>query len=218
MKFVKNPGPGWNFQPLTNVWDPDFIEGGFDVPELEATAATPFIVASDRFFEKQIGKCRGIGFVNEVGKGRVILLASLDSPGAFGVRKLYSFLMAKAMEAVGTSVWPKVECADTVRWSVYPDGTVYLLNTEAHLAQKAVVEAAPDAPQVAVDLLPGEVKAISASSFIRNGIWRCSIGFHLFWRTISVLSVCCVPTRSCWRSARFWRLSFPGTCCRSCGT
>ena len=167
MKFVKNPGPGWNFQPLTNVWDPDFIEGGFDVPELEATAATPFIVASDRFFEKQIGKCRGIGFVNEVGKGRVILLASLDSPGAFGVRKLYSFLMAKAMEAVGTSVWPKVECADTVRWSVYPDGTVYLLNTEAHLAQKAVVEAAPDAPQVAVDLLPGEVKAVSSTSPIR---------------------------------------------------
>ena len=42
MKFVKNPGPNWNFQPLTNVWDPDFIEGGFDVPLLEATAAKPF--------------------------------------------------------------------------------------------------------------------------------------------------------------------------------
>ena len=101
MKFVKNPGPHWNFQPLTNVWDPDFIEGGFDVPELETTTAKPFVVASDNFIEKKIADCKGIGFVNEIGKGRVVFLASLDSPGAFGVRKLYSFLMAKAMEAVG---------------------------------------------------------------------------------------------------------------------
>ena len=109
MKFVKNPGPHWNFQPLTNVWDPDFIEGGFDVPELETTTAKPFVVASDNFVEKKIADCRGVGFVNEIGKGRVVFLASLDSPGAFGVRKLYFFLLAKAMEAVGADTWPKVE-------------------------------------------------------------------------------------------------------------
>ena len=163
MKFVKNPGPGWNFQPLTDMWDPDFIEGGFDVPDLEVSTATPFAVASERFHEKRIAECKGIAFVNEIGKGRVIFLASLDSPGAFGVRRLYSFLLAKAMEAVGKCVWPKVECTDTVRWSAYPDGTVYLLNTEAHLAQKAVVEAAAGAPRVTVDLLPGEVKAINGA-------------------------------------------------------
>ena len=160
MKFMKNPGPGWNFQPLTNVWDPDFIEGGFDIPVLEATTATPFIVASDRFHEKKIGECKGIGFVNEIGKGRVIFLASLDSPGAFGVRKLYAYLMAKAMEAVGTAVWPKVECADTVRWSVYPDGTIYLLNTEAHLAQEAIVERAAGKPRETVRLAPGAVATL----------------------------------------------------------
>ena len=163
MKFMKNPGSGWRFQPLTDTWDPDFIEGGFDIPELETTTATPFIVASDRFHEKKIAECKGIGFVNEIGKGRVIFLASLDSPGAFGVRKLYSYLMAKAMEAMGTDMWPKVECSDTVRWSVYPDGTIYLLNTEAHLEQKASVGVAAGRPFVTVTLAPGEVRSLSAA-------------------------------------------------------
>jgi len=160
MKFVKNPGPGWNFQPLTEWWDPDFIEGGFDVPGIEASAAVPFAVASDNFHEKKLAECKGLAYVNEIGKGRVIFLASLDSPGAFGVRKLYSFLMAKAMEAVGTDVWPKVECSDTVRWSVYPDGTVYLLNTEKNLQQQAIVELSKDAAPLTVTLPPGEIKTI----------------------------------------------------------
>ena len=160
MKFVKNPGPGWKFQPLTNMWDPDFIEGGFDVPPIEVTSAEAFIVASDSFVEKDLSRCRGIGFVNKIGKGRVILLASLDSPGAFGVRKLYSFLMAKAMEAVGSDVWPKVECSDTVRWSVFPDGTVYLLNTEANLPQAAIVKRTGNSPGEVVHLGPGELKSL----------------------------------------------------------
>jgi hypothetical protein len=160
-KFVMNPGPGWNFQPFTDMWDPDFIEGGFDVPQLEATTAKPFAVASDRFHEKNMAACKGVMFVNEIGKGRVIFLASIDSPGAFGVRKLYAFLMAKAMEAIGKEVWPKVECSDTVRWSVYPDGTIYLLNTEMHLVQEAVVQRAAGAPRVTLKLKPGEVAEVS---------------------------------------------------------
>ena len=161
MKFVKNPGPGWNFQPLTNMWDPDFIEGGFDVPTLTATTAKPFAVASDRFVEKNMAACKGVLFVNEIGKGRVIFLASLDSPGAFGVRKLYAFLMAKAMEAIGKEVWPKVECSDTVRWNVYPDDTIYLLNTEMHLVQEAIVQRAAGAPRVTLKLNPGEIAEVS---------------------------------------------------------
>ena len=160
-KFVMNPGPGWNFQPFTDMWDPDFIEGGFDVPQLEATTAKPFAVASDRFHEKKMADCKGVLFVNEIGRGRVIFLASLDSPGAFGVRKFYSFLMAKAMEAIGSTVWPKVECSDSVRWSVYPDGTIYLLNTELHLVQEAIVQRAAGAPRATLKLTPGEVAEVA---------------------------------------------------------
>ena len=113
--------------------------------------------------KKKLAECKGIGFVNEIGKGRVVFLASVDSPGAFGVRKLYSYLMAKAMEAVGAGVWPKVECSDTVRWSVYPDGTVYLLNTEAHLEQKAMVQTDSAAARKTVVLPPGKPVRLTAA-------------------------------------------------------
>ena len=59
------------------------------------------------------------------------------------VARLYAYLLDKAMEAV--DVWPKVECSDRVRYAVYPDRTLYLLNTEANLRQEAVVRRAPDA-------------------------------------------------------------------------
>ena len=160
VKFVGNPAPDWSFQPLNGVCDPGFTDGGFDVPPLEIAGAEPFVIASERFLDKDVAKCKGLVFTNVVGKGRVIFVASLDSPGAPGVRRLYFFLLAKAMEAVGRNVWPKVECADTVRWSVYPDGTIYLLNTEPHLAQTAVVERTKGAELVTLRLAPGEIKSI----------------------------------------------------------
>ena len=68
---------------------------------------------------------------------------------------------SKAMEAIGKEVWPKVECSDTVRWNVYPDGTIYLLNTEMHLVQEAIVQRAAGAPRVTLKLKPGEVAEVS---------------------------------------------------------
>ena len=99
-------------------------------------------------------------YSNRVGKGKVIFLASLDSPGKQGVRKLYSFLLAKAMEAEGQNIWPKVECTDSVRWSTYADGTVYLLNTEDHLPQEAIVTLGEGRTPQTVRLAPGELKEI----------------------------------------------------------
>ena len=160
MKFVRNPAPGWKFQPLTNMWDPDFIEGGFDIPDLKATTAVPFAVSSTSFHEKNMPALTPVLYSNRVGKGKVIFLSSLDSPGKQGVRKLYSFLLAKAMEAEGQNIWPKVECTDSVRWSTYADGTVYLLNTEDHLAQEAVVTLAEGRTPQTVRLAPGELKEV----------------------------------------------------------
>ncbi len=162
LKFTKNPGPDWRLQPLTNQWDPAFTDGGFDVPELEMTTARPFAVASDRFWEKNMASCRSVLYVNEIGKGRVVFVPSLDSPGAAGVRRLYAFLLAKAVEAVGRGVWPKVECSDTVRWSVYPDGTLYLLNTEANVAQEVIVQRTATAPRETVHLAFGELKTLGS--------------------------------------------------------
>jgi len=160
VKFLRNPGSEWKFQPLTGICDPEFIDGGFEAASVERTGAETVAVDSERFVEEDIAKCRGVLFVNKVGKGRVLLLASLDPPGASGVARLYSFLLAKAMEAVGSAVWPKVECSDAVRWSVYPDGTIYLLNTEANLAQEVILERSKGAKRMTLRLEPGEMISV----------------------------------------------------------
>ena len=158
-KFTQNPAPGWKLQPFTDAWDPDFFDGGFDVPALEAAGAEPFAVASDRFLEENFPKAqRPVMFTHRLGRGRTIFVASLDSPGAPGMRNLFAFLLSKALEA--SDVWPKLECADTVRWAVYPDGTVYALNTEAHLAQEAILRRTAEAAPVRFTLKPGELRRI----------------------------------------------------------
>ena len=172
IKFVRNPAEGWNFQPLTEFWDPDFTDGGFEMPDLEATTAVPFAVSSTQFVEKDLSALKPVLYVNRVGCGKVIFLSSVDSPGAPGVRRLYSFLLEKAMEAEGRDLWPKVECADTVRWSVYGDGTVYLLNTESHLAQEAVVKRRAYCPSEKVRLAPGEFRILDESKYPKTDLRR----------------------------------------------
>ena len=85
----------------------------------------------------------------------MIFLAAIDPPGADGVKRLYAYMLDKAMEAI--DVWPKVECSDRVRYAVYPDGTVYLLNTEANLRQEAIVRSSVDAEPMRVLLNPCEL-------------------------------------------------------------
>lgn len=160
IKFAGNPCKGWNFQPHDGICDPAFIDGGFEALGVETTTATPVAYASDRFVESPAKDSRYVIFANKIGSGNVIFLASTDSPGAQGVRRLYSFLMSKGVEAVAECVWPKVECSDAVRWNVYPDGTVYLLNTEVNLPQEAIVEFAQGAPRTVVRVEPGEIKTL----------------------------------------------------------
>ena len=160
VKFIANPSTEWSLHPLNGLCDPGFTDGGFEVPPTKMSGATPIAVASDGFADLPSDAAKSVLFANRVGNGLVVFLSSLDSPGAPGVRRLYSLLLAKAVEAVGRKVWPKVECSDTVRWSVYQDGTVYLLNTEPHLAQEAIVERAEGSARVKVSLAPGEIKAL----------------------------------------------------------
>ena len=160
VKFAGNPCKGWNLQPHDGICDPAFIDGGFEALQFEVTTASPVGYASDRFVERPSKDSRYFLFANRVGAGTVILLASLDSPGSSGVRRLYSFLLSKGVEAAAECTWPKVECSDAVRWNVYPDGTVYLLNTEVNISQEAVVQFAEGALRRTVMMAPGEIKTL----------------------------------------------------------
>lgn len=158
IKFCANPAPGWRFDPLTAKWDPQYSDGGFDVAALDREGASPFAVASDRFADNSLEELPPVAFYRKLGKGVAILLASIDPPAARGVRRLYSRIIDQALTA--TDVWPKVECSDRVRYSVYPDGTIYILNTEANLRSEAVVRRSKDAAPERILLAPGELKRL----------------------------------------------------------
>ena len=146
----------WRFDPLTPAWDPLYPDGGFDVPEIECAGAKPFAVASDRFADRSLDGLPPVAFYHRVGKGVTVLLASIDPPAASGVRRLYSRILDQAVTA--TDVWPKVECSDRVRYSVYPDGTIYVLNTENSLRSEVIVRRSENTPPERILLASGELK------------------------------------------------------------
>ena len=158
IKFSANPAPGWRFDPVVPDWDPLYPDGGFDVLDVECERAKVFVVASDRFSEKSFDRLPPVAFFNRIGKGMVVMLASIDPPGARGVRRLYTHILDQALNA--TVVWPKVECSDRVRYAVYPDGTIYILNTEANLRTEAIVRRSTSAKAEHFMLASGELLRI----------------------------------------------------------
>ena len=155
VKFCDNPAPGWRFDPLVPDWDPLYPDGGFDVLNAERAGAKVFAVASDRFSDGSFDSLPPVAFFNRVGKGLVVLLASITPPGARGVRRLYAHILDQALLAV--DAWPKVECSDRVRYAVYPDGTIYILNTETRLRAEAIVRHSATSKAKSVILEPGEL-------------------------------------------------------------
>ena len=128
---------------------------------LSRARAKPFAVASDRFADESLEGLPPVAFSHRIGKGVVVLLASIDPPASPGVRRLYSRILDQAL--VSTDVWPKVECSDRVRYSVYPDGTIYLLNTESRLHAEAIVCRSKGAQPISYRLSPGELLRVPST-------------------------------------------------------
>ena len=154
----KRFGYGLKFKAWTGVWDPWFTDGGFRMPVLKEVGAQVQAAQSDRFVDRECFDRPGSGVVytHKLGKGQVTFLASIDSVGADGVKSLYSYLMDRAMEQ--TDVWPKVDCSDRVRWAVYPDGTLYFLNTEEERAEEIVLRRDAKSVPERFTLAPGELR------------------------------------------------------------
>lgn len=155
VKFSANPASGWHFDPLSPDWDPLYPDGGFAVADLECIDATPFAVASDRFSEGSFVGLPPVAIFRRLGKGTVVLVASIDPPGAVGVRRFYTHILDQAVSA--TDAWPRVECSDRVRYAVYPDGTIYILNTEARIRAEAIIRRSTAAADESILLAPGEL-------------------------------------------------------------
>ena len=165
VKFCDNPASGWRFDPIVPDWDPLYPDGGFDVLNAERAGAKVFVVASDRFSDGSFNQLPPVAFFNRVGKGLVVLLASITPPGARGVRRLYAHILDQALLAV--DAWPRVECSDRVRYAVYSDGTIYILNTESRLRAEAIVRHSATSKAKSFILAPGELVKVPFEEMVK---------------------------------------------------
>ena len=159
IKFTAAP-EGWNFTLWGPECDPWFTDGGFRMPVFENYGATPLAVTSARFNDPRgfDPAAKTVLYSHRIGNGKVVFLASLDSPGAANVRPLYEHLVSRAMDA--TDAWPKVDTSDRVRWAVYPGGKMYFLNTEEHRSEEVSVKMSPNAKEIRFALPPGAFKEL----------------------------------------------------------
>ena len=159
IKFTENPPCGMKVNLFGRVMDPFFTDGGWNMPVLERCGAQVLAVDSCRFADYSLDTLKPVIFWNRIGKGCVVFVSSLDSPGAPGTRPLYEYLLARLVESV--DVWPKVECSDRVRFSVYGGRkTVYLLNTEVNLSQEIRVRISAADPGRTIMLKAGEFRRL----------------------------------------------------------
>jgi len=114
---------------LNSYNDPLFSLGYVDYAETELCGATAVATLEDSFrLFDQPGQPTIIE--NRLGRGVAILMTTVNYPGKNSVYPLYRFLVKELMRAGNERAEVKVSAPDAIRYTVYPDGSVYLLNLD----------------------------------------------------------------------------------------
>lgn len=114
---------------LDSYCDPLFSSGYADYAEVELCGGRAVATLEDSFhFYDQPGQCALIE--NKLGKGTAILMTTVDYPGHNAVYPMYRFLVKELMRAGVVSADVRVAGPDTLRYTVWENGSVYLLNTD----------------------------------------------------------------------------------------
>lgn len=160
IKFTAEPPCGWRLPLWSPNCDPKFTDGGFTMINCQHTTAQILAVASERFADytwDNIPHNKAVLYAHQQGKGCVVLVNSLDYPGAPGLKNLYKLLLRSSCDAL--EVYPKVQSSDRVRYAVYQD-RLYLLNTEETLQQSVVLQLSPQAAPRTITLDAGEIHEV----------------------------------------------------------
>lgn len=95
---------------------------------------------------------------HRVGKGCATLCTSLEYPGNGAVYPIYRVLARELITASARSADVKVLAPDRIRYAVYPDGKVYMLNTDYDLPINVVIECKDK--KIAATVEPLELKIV----------------------------------------------------------
>ena len=114
---------------LSNFVDPNFSEGYIDYADAEITDGRLIASIENSFrYVDQPGTAAVIE--KALGRGKVIFLLSTAFPGRNSFYPLYSLIVKELMRSGVMRADVKVAGPETLRYSVYEDGSVYLLNTD----------------------------------------------------------------------------------------
>lgn len=159
MKFrTDSMVPGFLYpRSLNSRVDPSMANGYVDYAEVELCGGTVVATIEDSFhFCDQPGVPSIIE--NKLGKGVAILLNNVNYPGRDSSFPLYRFMVRELLRVSVTNAKIRVVGPETLRYNVYNDGTVYLLNTDYDCAFTAEIIA--EGYHRRVDLAPLELKNI----------------------------------------------------------
>lgn len=88
---------------------------------------------------------------NRCGKGTAILMTTVDYPGSGAVYPLYRFLVKELLRVGVAHAAVRVNGPESLRYTVYEDGTVYLLNMDFDQSVTARITAADGVRDVTVE-------------------------------------------------------------------
>lgn len=144
--------------PADKVFDPLFSSGYANYASVEVGDCAVAAVLSDAFYEKNSGEGSAAMIEHRLGDGIAILLTSLDYPGAGQTYELYRTVVHELLRASHKNADVKVFANDRVRFSVYEEGDVYLLNTDFDVPSYAKVVKGDSVTELT--LAPCEMKHI----------------------------------------------------------
>ena len=108
------------------------VNGGYIVARLDNS----FRVKTDA---EMLGKAPAV-IENKLGRGTAILMTSIDYPGHGAVYEAYRAIVREIISASHRSCELKVYGNDKVRFSVYDNDVLYLLNTDYDAKAEVTVE------------------------------------------------------------------------------
>ena len=140
-------------------FDPLLSAGYANYANAELREAKAVAVLSNSFDEAG-NTDKGIAIAeNKLGEGYAILLTSLDYPGKGQTYDIYRTVVRELLTSSHRAASIKVLANDRVRFSVYGESDVYLLNTDFDVPAYAKLE--KDEKTVEVYLSPCEIKHIN---------------------------------------------------------
>lgn len=146
--------------PVTNgaKSDPIFSEGYHRFAIARPSGANVLAIMSDGFTRSNIEPHPAI-LENRVGEGYATLVTSLEYPSHLSLYPLYRAMVREWISASARECEVKVIAPDRLRYSVYTDGSIYLLNTDYDIPVTARIVCGDKEQTVTVDSL--EMKKIS---------------------------------------------------------